>query len=345
MGNNVVSEEKADKGLARHFIVSEYKSRPKTPWKMEVKAAFAGKRIRKFCASEAEAWSVGFDMVRKIQSGGTESLAQPVGMTMKAATDAFASRFEAKSKSHRDKAHQIRDLLQEGFVALDVTPEALQRWFAGLPGTETTRSQYYRYTRMFFRWAHLKMRYIERDPSLVLDAPKAAVGRELLKPEQMGALLKLGMDDWLKVCILLAAFAGIRTEELLKMNWDDIDAKSGEIHIRPGVMKDSGGYDQRIVDFTKPITKRKKLFKNKSGKLVPITSRKFHYAREVLATAMGWGKWPDNCLRHSFATYHLAQSKNANATAFQMGHTTPSMVLKVYAVPAKRANADAWWAI
>jgi hypothetical protein len=32
-------------------------------------------------------------------------------------------------------------------------------------------------------------------------------------------------------------------------------------------------------------------------------------------------------------------------TAFQMGHTNPSMVLKVYAVPARKANGAAWWAL
>jgi hypothetical protein len=38
-------------------------------------------------------------------------------------------------------------------------------------------------------------------------------------------------------------------------------------------------------------------------------------------------------------------SKNAGKTAYQMGHTNPAMVQRVYAVPARKADGAAWWAI
>jgi hypothetical protein len=31
-------------------------------------------------------------------------------------------------------------------------------------------------------------------------------------------------------------------------------------------------------------------------------------------------EWPDNALRHSFASYHLAHLKNAASTALELGH-------------------------
>jgi integrase len=152
------------------------------------------------------------------------------------------------------------------------------------------------------------------------------------------------MPGWLRATMLLGGFAGLRTAEMLRMNWEDIDVKTGEIEIRPGVGKDTGGFLERIVDFTDPLTRRKDQLTGK-GKLVPIPKDEFHAMRRGIVAGLGWPAWPDNCLRHSFATYHLAVSKNAGVTAFQMGHTNPSMVQRVYAVPARKANGAAWWAI
>jgi integrase len=67
--------------------------------------------------------------------------------------------------------------------------------------------------------------------------------------------------------------------------------------------------------------------------------------RRRLAAKLGWDGFPENSLRHSFATYHLARCKSAPLTAFQMGHSSPAMVQRVYAVPAARADEKAWWEI
>ena len=202
---------------------------------------------------------------------------------------------------------------------------------------------YYRYVRMFYRWAS-KMHYIPSDPSTVLDAPKAAVGRNILTVEQMKDLLELDMPAWLRASILLAGFAGIRSEEILRMDWEDIDTDAGEIEIRPGVAKKTDGLLERIVDFTEPLTRRKDQLRGK-GKLVPVTNEEFYAVRRALVRGLKWRRWPKNCLRHSFATYHLAMSQNAGKTAYQMGHTNPAMVQRVYAVPARKADGAAWWAI
>lgn len=98
-------------------------------------------------------------------------------------------------------------MLEKKFPLVSVSPGELDGWFMSLPGTETTRAMFFRYTRMFFRWAH-RMEYVARDPSAALDAPKAAVGRNILTVEQMRAVLSVEMDGWLFACILLGAFAG-----------------------------------------------------------------------------------------------------------------------------------------
>ena len=175
-------------------------------------------------------------------------------------------------------------------------------------------------------------------------APKTSPGRNILKPDQMRALLELELPDAVRAYLLLGGFAGLRTEEMLRMDWASVDCKTGQIHVAPGVMKDSGGYDQRIVDFTQPLTKRKAWLRKQSGPVIPMASETFHTHKRRACQAV-LSSWPDNALRHSFATYHLARAKNAGLTAFQLGHTSAAMVQKVYAVPAARADWKDWWAL
>lgn len=325
------------------YFVSPYPARPKTPWKLELRANFFGRKIRRFCQSEAEAWALGAELTAKLRRDGTKALEKKSGLSMRGACQEFRSKNAAASKSHRDKVNQIADMLEAKFPFAEVSPIDLSRWFAGLSGSETTRAMYFRYIRMFYRWVK-KMRLIEDDPSEALTAPKASVGRNILTVPQMKQLIGLDMPHWLRATMLLGGFAGLRSEEMMRMEWDDIDCQAGEIEIRPGVGKNTGGFLERIVDFTEPLTRRKDQLRGK-GRLVPVPKEEFYAIRRGVVAELGWPAWPSNCLRHSFATYHLAVSKNAGKTAYQMGHTNPSMVQRVYAVPARRADAAAWWAI
>ena len=160
----------------------------------------------------------------------------------------------------------------------------------------------------------------------------------------MGKLLELPLSDVVRGALLLGAFAGLRTEEMFRMDWASVDLKSGQIHVPPEAMKDSGGFDQRIVDILEPLKRRWAWLAKQKGPIVPMESETFHeHRRRECRTVLA--KWPDNCLRHSFATYHLGRAKNAGLTAFQMGHTSSAMVQRVYAVPAAMADWRAWWAI
>ena len=77
------------------------------------------------------------------------------------------------------------------------------------------------------------------------------------------------------------------------------------VHVACGVQKNSGGWAERYVDFTDPIKRRMEELKG-SGKIVPVSFVTFRRKRSAAALAVGMQEWPANCLRHSFASYHLA---------------------------------------
>ena len=285
-------------------------------------------------------------MVTLIREKGTQGLQEEAGLSVAQAATLWARSVNAQSKSHRDKvaATQVALLRQFRGRVDEVMPLDVDRWLRELGRTETSKAMWFRYARMFFRWCY-RMRFIDRSPLDGLRAPRATHGKNILTPAQMKSLLDAPMGDDVKALVLLGGFAGLRTVEVARMNWEDIDTKTKQIHVRPEVSKQHDGMLQRIVDMTEPLVKRRKFFEKKTGRIVTSSVEALHERRRKVALALGWEGWPDNALRHSFATYHLGRCGNAGLTAYQMGHTSTAMVLRVYAVPAARADWKAFWRI
>ncbi len=55
-------------------------------------------------------------------------------------------------------------------------------------------------------------------------------------------------------------------------------------------------------------------------------------------------EWPQNALRHSFGSYHLAHFKDAAKLALEMGNS-PAMIFKHYRELVKPKDAGVYWAI
>lgn len=326
------------------YRVRKVTGRAESPWCCDFFAH--GKRIRKFFFAEELAWSEGARLTAQVTEKGMASLTAPEGgLTVAAAVRMFVNEAEPTSDSHREKLEIFQRAFPKAFKGLvaDVQPASLRKWIKARSTNSNTQAMYLRYARMF--WAYLKRnRLVVDDPTEAVPMPKGKPGRNILTPKQMTALLALDLPAYVRALLLLGGFAGLRTEEVLRMDWSLVNVATGQIHVPPNAMKDSGGFDQRIVDFTEPLNRRKDWLKEQSGPIIPMASETFH-AHKRKACLPVLASWPDNCLRHSYATYHLARAKNASLTAFQMGHTSPAMVQKVYAVPAALADWQAWWAI
>jgi integrase len=328
------------------FRVRKVAGRAESPWCCDFFAH--GKRVRRFFVAEELAWAEGAKLTAKVQEKGTQALHQPDGLTVMGALRMFVNEADPQSDSHRQKLAIFEKAFGKAFrgPVREIEAAALRRWIKARSTNGNTQAMYYRYCKMFFGYLFAN-RLIPHDPVTAVPTPKTKPGREILTPAQMTALLKLEMADYLRALLLLGGFAGLRTEEVCRMRWENIDYKTKQIHVPPDAIKQAvGGFDQRIVDFTEPLTRRAKFFRGKTGNIIPVAKETLHaHRRRMSAPVLGPDGWPDNCLRHSFATYHLARCKSAPLTAFQMGHTSPAMVQRVYAVPAALADWRAWWAI
>jgi integrase len=56
-------------------------------------------------------------------------------------------------------------------------------------------------------------------------------------------------------------------------------------------------------------------------------------------------KWPRNGLRHSFASYRLAETHDAPRVASELGHTTPQLLYNTYRERVLPEEAARYWKI
>ena len=79
-----------------------------------------------------------------------------------------------------------------------------------------------------------------------------------------------------------------------------------------------------------------------TGRLVPAGARR-KLAR--VRTAAKLANWPNNGLRHSFASYRLAAIRDAPRVAMELGHTSPQMLFSTYREVVRPEEAERYWKI
>jgi integrase len=166
----------------------------------------------------------------------------------------------------------------------------------------------------------------------------------VLTPDQMRACLDAAAGERRLIAYLcLGGFAGLRTTEILRQKWTDIDWVSGEIYVRQP--KRVGGWRPRHIEILPALRRHLESLALKEGKVLPGGMRTLYLLRREMMDKLGWEQWPDNCLRHSYRTYHAAHFQDLPKLALQMGHSGLAMTAYIYGTPATKAAAAAWWAL
>lgn len=158
---------------------------------------------------------------------------------------------------------------------------------------------------------------IERKPPLILTVDQTAM---LLKK----VLLK--WPKWIPY-LSLSLFAGVRPEELSRLSWSAIDLGRGLLEIGESVSKI---HLRRVIDLPVNCIAWLRL----GGRLpVPLQARKRLLAK--CCKVLGFDAWPQDCLRHTAASYMLALSQDAARTAMQLGNSAKILLRHYWQVVSK----------
>lgn len=205
-----------------------------------------------------------------------------------------------------------------------------------------SRNHYRASIRQFLQWAVRKdflaptHRLFEADSMRPEHANTAEI--QLYAPRELAALLA-STDDTLRPLIAIGGLAGLRTAELLRLDWADVWRVPGHIEITAGKAKTR---QRRLVEICPALAAWLEPFSAvKAGKLWTgheITFQQ-HFV-EIAETAEVPRK--TNGLRHAFCSFHFAAHANENLTAQQAGNS-PAMIHSHYKGLATKAEAEKWF--
>ena len=217
----------------------------------------------------------------------------------------------------------------------------IETWLAGKEWKPLNRRNYIRDVSMFFEHAVAK----ELCPANPLaKIPRPVVRQqtpEIFSVEEAERLLKIAEahpELGLLPAIALGLFAGLRICELKRLDWRAIKMDDGHIVLGPEVVKRITL--PRNVDILPVLAGWLRPHLKPEGAIVPPW---FRGRRDAIIKFMELDGWPDNGLRHSFASYHLVKFDNAALTQLQMGQQTPSVLFKHYRQVVARKDAERYW--
>ena len=137
-------------------------------------------------------------------------------------------------------------------------------------------------------------------------------------------------------------YAGIRPHEVARLTWAQVDLQTRAIYILPRHSKTGGA---RRVTVHKPL--HRILRRHKRAENEMICPRNWLHHWRGLRRAAGWGssrKWPQDALRHTFASYHLSHFRSYAELQVEIGHRDATLLRTRY-VDQRGVNSPArFWA-
>jgi integrase len=157
----------------------------------------------------------------------------------------------------------------------------------------------------------------------------------IFTPENIASLLKKA-DASVRPYLALGAFAGLRTAELQRLDWSEIDLDRGYITVAASKAKTR---QRRLV----PISENLKLWltplRQGSGPVCLHTCPQ--HAARTLCEGFSWAK---NGLRHSFISYRLAILHDTARVALEAGNS-PEVIFGHYRELVTPEAAKAWFEV
>jgi integrase len=158
----------------------------------------------------------------------------------------------------------------------------------------------------------------------------------ILKPQDLAKLLNKA-DAEATLYLSVGAFTGLRSAELLRLEWQDVNFERGHIIVAKEKSKTA---TRRLVPISPNLMKWLAPYRGRTGKIFVSE----HAADRTIAFAKQHVSWPPNALRHSFASFRLAQTGDAARTSLELGNSA-TMLFRDYRELADEHDAKAWFAI
>ena len=275
--------------------------------------------------------------------------------------DRFLSAKKGKSPLHlaalKNRLARFVSYFDKDEPAGSMTTEGVERAIASMQAGELSQ-QTVKGIRSaafgLFAWA-LKRKLVKHNPVSAAESIKVQQGDVgVLTPSQLGGLLRTALKIQPRAVPALAvwAFCGARRAEINRMRFDNFDRDRAELRISSKVSKTGKA---RFVPMPPALVAWLEAAEQAGvaplGKLVPgdtdgaaegVLTRWLNDIRDKA----GMTAWPNNALRHSFASYSCAKHEDYAKVSAWLGHTGGTALLEAryrHAVP--KDSGEAWFSV
>ena len=161
----------------------------------------------------------------------------------------------------------------------------------------------------------------------------------IYSPEELVKILAHTSEELLP-SITIAAFAGLRSAELFRLDWSEIKLDQGHIEVTAEKAKTAS---RRLVPILPCLSQWLSTCKKTTGRVTPELSNLDNLTRKYSNICGKAGVASHrNGFRHSFASYRMAAEKSAAQVALEMGNS-PAKLFSNYRELVTETNAKAWF--
>lgn len=210
-----------------------------------------------------------------------------------------------------------------------------------------------------------------RNPADALDPPKVPeLEMRVLSEAEIRQLLVATVGHYMQVPILLAVGTGMRRNEILGLQWADVNLDAGAVKVRQSLLYHDGAYSfktpktekgRRTVQLPSLVVEGLIRHRGQQAEQKLLLGPAYHDQGLVCATATGGPLNPTQVstalprllrqaglpvvrfhdLRHSHATHLLAQGEQLKVVSERLGHAKASITLDIYShvLPGQQEEA------
>lgn len=222
-----------------------------------------------------------------------------------------------------------------------LVPDDVAGFFQHLRLSPRSHNNFLRMLRTFFAFAQ-KHGWLSKEVDLLCKVEKRSEKRApvgIFAPAELTTLLRSAPPE-VAPCLALSAFAGLRAEEILRLDWADIERRPGFIEVAAHKAKTA---TRRIVPISENLARWLAVAPRTATRVWPHSKDRFFKAIRRAADDAKL-QWKQNALRHSFISYRLAETQDVNRVALEAGNS-PQMIFRHYRELATPEQARTWFAI
>ena len=184
--------------------------------------------------------------------------------------------------------------------------------------------------------------WCSENPVRLVDAP--AVQEKEIKPlclAQVQQLVQVAQCKPHRAALPslgLMLHAGVRPQEVVRLDWQDIDLEEREICLAPRHSKTGGA---RRIPISAPLLQLLRRHRG-SGRICPPNWR---HRWQHLRREAGFSDWVPDVLRHTYASYYVKQHHDITGLQLSMGHRDQRLLMSRYINlrGITRSAAAAFW--